>query len=79
MVYLLHAFNVITVMFYNKFTDIQNTWWCIIEVSNVVYYRYQYHEAMVYAINYVNSLDSVLPNISLGYTILDDCTKDQVC
>ena len=39
---------------------------------------FQYAEAMVHAIHYVNSLPHVLPNISMGFTILDSCTKDQV-
>ena len=39
---------------------------------------FQYTEAMVHAIHYANSLPHVLPNISLGFTILDTCTKDQV-
>ena len=38
---------------------------------------FQYHEAMVHAINIVNADQQLLPNISLGFVILDDCTKDQ--
>ncbi|KAK2193633.1 hypothetical protein NP493_11g14008 [Ridgeia piscesae] len=39
---------------------------------------FQYHEAMVHAIRQVNELTGVLPNVTLGFVILDDCTKDQV-
>ena len=39
---------------------------------------FQYHEAMVHAIRLVNQLTSVLRNVTLGFVILDDCTKDQV-
>ena len=39
---------------------------------------FQYAEAMVHAIQYANSLPHVLPNVTLGFTILDSCTKDQV-
>lgn len=39
---------------------------------------FQYAEAMVHAIKYTNNLPHVLPNITLGFTILDSCTKDQV-
>ena len=39
---------------------------------------FQYAEAMVHAIKYTNDLPDVLPNITLGFTILDSCTKDQV-
>jgi len=33
---------------------------------------------MVHAIRQVNELTGVLPNVTLGFVILDDCTKDQV-
>ncbi len=39
---------------------------------------FQYAEAMVHAVHYANSLPHVLPNVTLGFTILDSCTKDQV-
>ena len=39
---------------------------------------FQYAEAMVHAVKYTNNLPHVLPNITLGFTILDSCTKDQV-
>ncbi len=39
---------------------------------------FQYAEAMVHSVHYVNSIDTILPNITLGFTILDSCTKDQV-
>ena len=38
---------------------------------------FQYLESMVYAINHVNKRDDILPNISLGYVILDDCLNQQ--
>ncbi|XP_041349206.1 metabotropic glutamate receptor-like [Gigantopelta aegis] len=35
----------------------------------------QFIEAMVYAVERVNNDSSVLPNVSLGFVILDDCLK----
>ena len=35
----------------------------------------QFVEAMVYAVERVNNDSSVLPNVSLGFVILDDCLK----
>ena len=49
---------------------------CSPEVQNQK--LFQYAEAMVHAVHYVNSIDTILPNITLGFTILDSCTKDQV-
>ena len=40
---------------------------------------FQYPEAFVHSIHYINKMDAILPNISLGFTILDTCTTDQVC
>lgn len=40
--------------------------------------QFQYHMAMVYAIEQVNRQPHILPNLTLGFAILDDCTKDQV-
>ena len=39
---------------------------------------FQYHEGMVHAVNRINMEQDVLPNITLGFSILDDCVKDQV-
>ena len=33
-------------------------------------------ETMLYTIDYVNSRDDILPGITLGAYILDDCDKD---
>ncbi|XP_064615664.1 metabotropic glutamate receptor-like [Liolophura sinensis] len=35
----------------------------------------QYVEAMVYAVNAVNQRSDILPNVTLGFVILDDCKK----
>ena len=40
--------------------------------------QFQYHEAMVHAIAMMNKRNDILPNTTLGFAILDDCTKDQV-
>ena len=39
---------------------------------------FQSLEAMVYGVNLVNNLSHVLPNITLGFHIMDDCSTDQV-
>lgn len=39
---------------------------------------YQSLEGMVYGVNLVNNLTHVLPNITLGFHIVDDCSHDQV-
>lgn len=40
------------------------------------FFRLQYVEAFVYAINKVNERDDILPNITLGFILFDTCGLD---
>ena len=39
-------------------------------------YEMQYVEAFIWAIDQVNARPDLLPNITLGFAVLDDCGRD---
>ncbi len=46
------------------------------DIENVSPWRVQYVEAFKFALDEVNNSTTILPNISLGYIIMDTCYRD---
>ncbi|XP_074641274.1 metabotropic glutamate receptor 3-like [Tubulanus polymorphus] len=53
----------------------QDTGFCSSEIYTLGIYR---SVAFMYAIEQINANDAILPNVSLGYVIFDNCWKDKI-